>query len=141
MGILSILGTFLLDVCASQSVPLVSIFGKSWWTGLQQETCFCMLTHPISPPCFDIWQIVVDRLAAREVHLYAQTANQSPLFRYLAIVSTPRCFFSMLFPTLPRYENSLLPKAPKHHLCTNNTKRNKASLDHDVQQQQQHPRQ
>ena len=141
-----------------------------------------------SPLCFNIWQIVLDRLAARDVHLYNQTANQSPLFRYLAsrgglacskgynqtanqsplfqylanrggkacskrgasicsnataprmfqylaIVSTPPCFFSTLFPTLPRYENSLfLGKSTKtptlHH---HGTKRNKASLDHGQQ--------
>ena len=76
------------------------------------------MCKPISPPCFNIWQIVVDRLAARDMLLYAHTSNQSPLFRYLAnrggqacskrgasvcsnatvprmiqYLSTPRCFF------------------------------------------------
>ena len=82
------------------------------------------MCKPISPPCFNIWQIVVDRLAARDMLLYAHTSNQSPLFRYLAnrggqacskrgasvcsnatvprmiqYLSTPRCFFQCFHAT------------------------------------------
>ena len=93
------------------------------------------MCKPISPPCFNIWQIVEDRLAARDILLYNQTANQSPLFRYLAnrggqacskrgasvcsnatvprmiqYLSTPRCFFQRFHGD---QRNTFLPKAPK----------------------------
>jgi hypothetical protein len=63
----------------------------------------------------DSWRVSVGQACStREVHLYAQTA-QSPKFRYLANMSTPR----LLFPMLPRYQNSLFcQNHQKHQRCT-----------------------
>ena len=76
--------------------------------------------------CFNIWQIVEERLAAREVHLYAQTPQSPACFNIWQ-----SCQLHVAFSNASTLQVTKIHffdkegKAPKHHHCTNNTKRSK----------------